>query len=375
MATGINYFERTKKLLDEMPDYVSSFIYRYGGQNKNATMYEYCRDIHIFLEYVVNCLPECCDKQIKDVTIEDLGRITPEHIDNYIFLLRNTKDKRYKDTEASKVKAKEENKAIKKDEKLQASENTLRRKRATVSAFFTYLMNNGKIAKNPVFASQTVDVPQKKLIYLDFEQQQTLMNTVIYGEGLSDNELKYHSLYAERDAAMFMLMLDTGLRVSEMLGSNIVDYDLVKGKVTVIRKGGDEMDVYYSDECAGYLSDYFESQKAKYSFTSEVDLPAFTTNSGDRLSVRAVETLVKKYVKASLPSMAGKISPHKLRSSFAMTFYEANNYDILLLQKRLNHKSVNTTNIYAKATDKAVSESRNLLQEFRKNKIAKTQNE
>ena len=352
MATGINYFERTKKLLEEMPDYVSSFIYRYGGQNKNATMYEYCRDIHIFLEYVVNCLPECCDKQIKDVTIEDLGRITPEHIDNYIFLLRNTKDKRYKDTEASKVKAKEENKAIKKDEKLQASENTLRRKRATVSAFFTYLMNNGKIAKNPVFASQTVDVPQKKLIYLDFEQQQTLMN-----------------------AAMFMLMLDTGLRVSEMLGSNIVDYDLVKGKVTVIRKGGDEMDVYYSDECAGYLSDYFESQKAKYSFTSEVDLPAFTTNSGDRLSVRAVETLVKKYVKASLPSMAGKISPHKLRSSFAMTFYEANNYDILLLQKRLNHKSVNTTNIYAKATDKAVSESRNLLQEFRKNKIAKTQNE
>ena len=106
-----------------------------------------------------------------------------------------------------------------------------------------------------------------------------------------------------------------------------------------------------------------------------MDLPAFTTNSGDRLSVRAVETLVKKYVKASLPSMAGKISPHKLRSSFAMTFYEANNYDILLLQKRLNHKSVNTTNIYAKATDKAVSESRNLLQEFRKNKIAKTQNE
>ena len=235
-----------------------------------------------------------------------------------------------------------------------------------MSAFFTYLRNSGKVSENPVFASKRIEIPSKKVVFLDDEQQETLMQTVIHGTGLSKNALKYHELYAERDAAMFMLMLDTGLRVSEMLGSNIIDYNLDEGKVTVIRKGGDQMDVYYSDECAGYLRDYFDSQKAKYSFTSEVDIPAFTTTTGERLSVRAVEVLVNKYVKAGLPKLAGTISPHKLRSSFAMSFYAANNYDILLLQKRLNHKSVTTANIYAKATDKDVAASRNLLQERRK---------
>ncbi len=374
MAIGIDYFGKTKKLLGEMPDYVSSFIYRYGGNNKNATMYEYSRDIHIFLEYVVNCLPECCDKQIKDVTIEDLSKITPEHIDNFILLLRNSKDKRYKKAEATIAKAKEDNKTIKTDEKQMAAETTLKRKRATVSAFFTYLRNSGKVSENPVFASKRIEIPSKKVVFLDDEQQETLMQTVIHGTGLSKNALKYHELYAERDAAMFMLMLDTGLRVSEMLRSNIIDYSLDEGKVTVIRKGGDQMDVYYSDECAGYLRDYFDSQKAKYSFTSEVDIPAFTTTTGERLSVRAVEVLVNKYVKAGLPGLAGTISPHKLRSSFAMSFYAANNYDILLLQKRLNHKSVTTTNIYAKATDKDVVASRNLLQERRKMTSKKAKN-
>ena len=113
------------------------------------------------------------------------------------------------------------------------------------------------------------------------------------------------------------------------------------------------------------MKEYFDSQKAKFWSTSEVELPAFTTTKGERLSVRAVETLVKKYVKASLPDKALTISPHKLRSSFAMTFYEASNYNLLLLQKRLNHASVTTTTVYAKATQKEVEDSRNVLQNYK----------
>lgn len=59
------------------------------------------------------------------------------------------------------------------------------------------------------------------------------------------------------------------------------------------------------------------------------------------------------------------MSPHKLRSNFAMSFYEASDRDILLLQKKLHHKSITMTNIYAKASDKASEESRNLLQGVR----------
>lgn len=368
MSEGINYTERTSRILENMPDYVVSFINRYSGRGKAATMYEYSRDLNVFFEYLINFHPDFCDKKMIDITYDDLGKILPEDIDNFINTLRRTKDKRFTRTkepgEKNKKKASVSPGPKKKGD--DASEATLKRKKAIISAFFTYLLNNGKVTRNPARASKRIDIPEKDLVYLTFEEQEALLNTVIYGTGLDDNTLKYHQLYAERDAAMFVLLLDTGLRVSEMLNTNIVDYDLDKGKVSVIRKGGDQQDVFYSDECAGYLRDYFDSQKAKYPYTSEVELPAFTTTKGERLSVRAVETLVKKYVKVCLPKRAHLISPHKLRSSFAMSLYEASNYNLLLVQKRLNHASVTTTNVYAKAVKKEVESSRNVLQEYKK---------
>ena len=112
------------------------------------------------------------------------------------------------------------------------------------------------------------------------------------------------------------------------------------------------------------MQEYFESQRLKYAIKDD-DFPAFTTSTGVRLGVRAVETLVKKYVRACFTDKESLMSPHKLRSSFAMSFYEASDRDILLLQKKLHHKSITTTNIYAKASDKASEESRNLLQGVR----------
>ncbi len=353
MAEGNNYQERTTELLRDLPDYVENFINRYSGSNKDATMYEYCRDVHIFMEYLINYIPDLCDKQIKEISYADLAQILPEDIDNFLNVLRQTKDQRFKDKNNFKVKQKK------------VSEATLKRKRATISAFYSYLMNNGKVPKNPVFASKAIEIPKKKLVYLTIDQQKQLMHAVLYGIGLSKNELKYHEFYALRDAAMFMLLLDTGLRVSEMTNSDLMDYDLQNGKVLVTRKGGDQDIVFYSDECAGYLREYFDSQIAKYPLMPKSDIPAFTTIAGERLGVRAVEKLVKKYVKAALPGLENKISPHKLRSSFAMSFYDANNNNILLLQKRLHHKSVNTTNIYAQATEKDVENSRNVLQAYR----------
>ena len=150
-----------------------------------------------------------------------------------------------------------------------------------------------------------------------------------------------------------------------MLSTDIKDYNLEQCSVIVIRKGGDIQNVYYSDECAGCLREYFDSQTVRFALKDD-EFPAFTTSTGNRLGVRAVETLVKKYAGACFPEKKAILSPHKLRSSFAMSFYEASGNDILLLQKKLNHKSITTTNIYAKASQKADMESRNLLQDMRK---------
>jgi len=87
--------------------------------------------------------------------------------------------------------------------------------------------------------------------------------------------------------------------------------------------------------------------------------PLFVTLKQERLSIRAIQAMLEKYMNACLPEKADMISVHKLRSSFAMTYYRASNGDILSLQQRLGHKSISTTNVYAKASQLEMQRNRN----------------
>ena len=338
--SNVNYARKINELLKDMPDFASDFIYNFGKPDKYMTKYEYTRDLKDFLSFMVNFMPEHSEKEIKDITLSDLDNIKPLDINRYLTILSG-------------------------DEESGLKETTVKRRRASLSSMFSFFVNNEKLKRNPVLAAKNVEIPEKTLIYLTDDEQDILLDAVKSGSGLTDNTAKLHEKYAYRDAAMFLLMLDTGLRVSEMLSTDICDYDLEKGSVIVRRKGGGLDTVFYSDECASYLDMYFSSQRVKYGL-EDVYIPAFTTISGKRLGVRAVETLVKKYVKACLPDKEKIMSPHKLRSSFAMSFYAASKNDILLLQKKLHHKSISTTNVYAHASDKESEASRNILSKKRK---------
>ena len=183
--------------------------------------------------------------------------------------------------------------------------------------------------------------------------------------------MAFHEKYKKRDLAIIFLFLDTGLRISELQALNINDvviYDdfmqdesnecfvltLRKGKK---RSGKTPSKVYFSDESKTYIQDYLRSREI-HGEKFDSNSPLFTTLDGDRLSVRQIQQMLKKYVRASLHR--SDISVHKLRSSFAMEFYKAE-HDILVLQNRMGHASIAATNIYARASDKeeAVKASRN----------------
>ena len=330
-------FDKVNELLKEMPEFVSDFIYNFGRIENYATKLEYCRDIKIYLEFITTYLKEYCDKDITDLSLDDVANIEILDINRFLTTLSGNH-----------------------------KETTVKRKRASLSSMYGFFVATGKMSRNPIAATKSIKIPNKDVVYLTNDEQRTLLETVRYGTKLNESVAKVHYIYADRDSAMFILLLDTGLRVSEMLSTDIIDYNLEECSVVVTRKGGDTQVVYYSDECRDYLDIYFKSQKAKYELSSsDLKFPAFTTSTGKRLGVRAIEMLVKKYVAACLPEKARIISPHKLRSSFAMSFYAASDKDILLLKKKMNHKSIQTTNIYAKASDSAMRESRSILQGLR----------
>ncbi len=353
---NINYSEKITSLLDEMPDFVTNYIFNFERSKNPATMLQYSRDIHDFLLFIIKNLSEHEGKEVKDLTMEDMSRISPKDIERYLKDTGNSRDRRYTKSrsdifEISRIPT-------------QHNSSTLRRLRATLSSMFGFFMANGKLTSNPAAATKPKQVPDKDLIYLTNAEQRSLLNTVRTGDNLEGKAAALHERYVLRDSAMILLLLDTGLRVSEMLRTDIGDYDFDKCCVLIAKAGGKKHLVSFSDECAMYLEDYFASQKDI--FGADEYLPAFTTLKGERLGVRATQNLVKKYAVASLGNSKGRtITPHKLRSSFAMSFYEASERDIALLQEKLHHKSLLTTNVYARATPSKKVETRNILQSLR----------
>ena len=356
---NVNYSDKINELLDKMPDFVTDFIFNFKNSENPSTMLQYSRDIYDFLNFVVYNLPEFDGKEIKELTIDDMAKLKPLDINRYLTRIKSTKDRRY-------TKARSETQK-KNEVPSEHNSSTVKRLRATLSSLFGFFMVSGKLTANPAAATKLKRLPEKDLIYLNNEEQAKLLNEVKNGGHLKGKAATHHEKYVARDLAMIMLLLDTGLRVSEMLSTDIGDYDFDKCSVLVIRKGGDQDTVYFSDECATYLQDYFYDQTDNAMYGENIDhIPAFTTLKGERLGVRAVEVLVKKYAIAGLGNSKGQtITPHKLRSSFAMSFYAASDKDILLLKEKLHHSSINTTNIYAKAAPGKKAETRNILQGLR----------
>lgn len=330
--TKINYSEKLEAILSELPDFVSDYIYTFDRAQNYATKYQYARDIKDFFRFLVNFIEEYSDKTMHELTLSDLDSVEPIMVNRYMTVLAG-------------------------DEENGCKLNTIKRRRAAISSMYGFFLVNHKVKSNPVQATKPVKIPSKNVIYLTNEEQHLLLETIRSGNNLPGKAEKIHNLFADRDSALFLLLLDTGLRVSEAVETNIIDYDFKRCRVLVTRKGGDVQYVFYSDECAKYLKAYFDNRKGV-----EKTTPAFVTTTGKRLGVRAIESRLKQYVMACMPEKTSIISPHKLRSSFAMSFYAASGNNILLLQKKLNHKNIQTTNIYAKASEQDLEESRGILQ-------------
>ena len=139
--------------------------------------------------------------------------------------------------------------------------------------------------------------------------------------------------------AILTLLLGTGIRVSECVGLDINDVDFKNNGIKIRRKGGYETVVYFGDEVADALHDYLEKRYHMIPIEGHENA-LFLSLQNRRITVRAVENLVKKY--ASTVTTLKKITPHKLRSTYGTALYQETG-DIYLVADVLGHKDVNTT--------------------------------
>jgi len=228
-------------------------------------------------------------------------------------------------------------------------ELSIKRKLCSIRSFYDFLFRNQRISANITELVPLPKVHEKPIIRLSRNEMVRMLTMAQTGEDMSKGQQKYQKLTAKRDFAMLSLFLGTGIRVSECVGINLSDVDLENNALLVTRKGGNQVILYFPPEVAEALGDYIAEREQVEVLPGNEDA-LFLSLQRRRITQRAVQNLVKKYAAVAAP-LKPKISPHKLRSTYATNLYHETG-DIYLVADVLGHTSVDTTRKhYADMTD------------------------
>jgi integrase/recombinase XerD len=165
-----------------------------------------------------------------------------------------------------------------------------------------------------------------------------------------------------RNLCMMQLMLDAGLRTSEVLKLRVRDIDWMSGKLTVVRGKGDKDRVLWLNEDAlDRLREWRERRPEQPPKASAEPGFLFTTLRGDPVRDNYYRKTVKRYaVKAGIFK---DVHPHTLRHTFATDLYRETK-NIRMVQKALGHADISTTMLYTHIVDEDLEDA---MRTFRRN--------
>lgn len=310
--------EKMRAVLQELPKFCKQFFRGIENTTSTRTRLGYALDLRIFFEFIQQNNTALRRTPIQEYTLSLLDQLGREDIEEYLDYLElyYKDDKEYRNDERGKS-----------------------RKLASLRSMYHYFYTSELVEKDVAALVPMPKLHEKEIIRLDPDEVATLLELVENGEELTETEKRYHRVTKTRDLALLTLLLGTGIRVSECVGLNLNDVDFKNGGIRIVRKGGYEAVVYFGEEVEDALLDYWDERTHKTAATGHEDA-LFLSMQNKRISVRAVEKLVKKY--ASKVTSLKKITPHKLRSTYGTNLYRETG-DIYLVADVLGHKDVNTT--------------------------------
>lgn len=229
---------------------------------------------------------------------------------------------------------------------------TIKRKIASVKAFFHYLEYEEIMESNPF---NKIDLnfrqPQRLPKTIPSNIIQLFLSTLYKEKNQSKTPFQMNAII--RDIAVMELLFATGMRISELCSLHQSDLDLENGTVLIFGKGAKERMLQIGNaEVINALKAY------KNSFSEELRNTdwLFINRLHQRLSEQSVRNMINRY--AGLAHIDMHITPHMFRHSFATLLLEAD-VDIRYIQKMLGHSSITTTEIY---TSVSMSKQREILE-------------
>lgn len=304
---------------DGLPQTLKDFIFYLEvvlGKSKTTT-YEYLLDLENFFRYMkIRKQKMPSQTKLHDVAIHDLdipfvASITLEDIYDYFYFCR---------------------------EKRNNNSRTIARKMSTLRVYFRYMTQRmHHLQSNPMENVQTPSLSKTLPKHLSLEESTELLAAV---------------KKSRRDYAIITLFLNCGMRLAELISLNVRD---IKNEYVVITgKGNKQRTIHLNQACRDAVDDYLKHERPKEGLKDPEAL--FISRNKSRISRRAVQNLVEKYLK--LAGLDDKeLSTHKLRHTAATLMHRHGHVDIRVLQEILGHENLGTTQIYTHVDSESIKEA------------------
>jgi integrase/recombinase XerD len=232
------------------------------------------------------------------------------------------------------------------------SERTIQTYARSARAFFHWLVRRQTLQSNPFDRVVFPKVGRPRIQTIEPEEFERLLRACT-----PPNETGYIAeRAAARNRAILWLLYDTGIRVSELCGLRLQDFDRKHGILTVTGKGSKERRVALGTNCLRNLLHYLDRHRpnqeelAKWGNAAEDHL--FLSETRLPLSRNGV-TLLFKRIKERADITNKRISPHIFRHSFAIRYLVLGN-DPFSLQELLGHEDMTTVKNYMHMNDETI---------------------
>jgi integrase/recombinase XerC len=215
--------------------------------------------------------------------------------------------------------------------------SSMGRKLAAVRSLFKFLLREGVVQLNVARQVRTPKIPKRLPDVMTAEQTNSMVDGIPAAAG------KLERPHPARDLAIFELLYGCGLRISELVGLNLDDFDFGERWVRVRGKGKKERQVPFPGKAAGALERYLASREP----AAPGERALLLNHRGRRLTDRGARGIVKFY--ARMITGDSSVHPHSLRHAYA-THLLSDGADLRSIQELLGHAQLSTTQKYTQVS-------------------------
>lgn len=328
---------KLREYISELPDFVFRFIEHYYDGESINTQIAFAIDIRAFLNFIksykkfknVLALEDFTTDQMNEISVDDLITYRT-YLKEYSISYTTSTGKTFSKTHTN-------------------SNTGINRKLSTLRSLFSYLYKTDKISQNVTEKLDLSTIKHKIKKPLTSQEVMKLLDVIFHGEKyFTGRNLTEYLNRKQRDIALYLTYLGTGVRVSELVNLDICDIDFETSSFKVVRKGGDEDEIFMPLQVENEICAYLELRKEINSGGQAL----FLSRNGERLTIGGVEHNLKTYCAQAGITNKDKTRPHALRRTFACTLLE-DGVDIKMVAELMGHKNIEVTHKFYAQHSKA----------------------